>query len=147
MTPLYSTRPARIPLASSSDILETILEEIPFEGTAFLAAALAARFFFPLFTAPLLGIGLSLTVTRLAIKFLGRYDRKLMVDLTKEACKLHREYPNLQLICFLFSLSIALLSKTLGFLAGAAAGSFGAVILDVENYKRLQQIDRKKISL
>ena len=132
--------------AVEMDHAPSILDEIPYEGVLFLVAACAARIFFPLLSAPLFGIGLSVTFARLAIKLLSCYDKKLLIDLTKEACKLHRKYPKLQLICFLFSLAIAFISKTLGFLAGAITGSSGALILDVENHILMQQLERRNVT-
>jgi hypothetical protein len=118
--------------------------EIPIEGIAFLATSVVMRLFIPAFSPPLFGIGLSLCATRLAINFLGSYDKRTVVELTKEACKFNRKYPKLQLITFLFTIVLSFFSRTLAFFAGTVAGSFGALLLDVENYKLMQQTDRKK---
>lgn len=120
------------------------LNAVPVEGIAFIVASLAARIFIPPITAPLLGIGISVIITRVAIKAIEWYDTTLLVGLTKEACKFNKNYPKLQMITFICALALSFISKTLSFLAGVALGSFGSVILDVESYKSLQQTNRIK---
>jgi hypothetical protein len=124
--------------------INALFEQIPIEGIAYLVASVAIRIFSISLSFPLLGIGLSILTTNLALKTLEWYDSQLVVDLTKEACKFNRTYPNLQLVIFTSALAISFLTETLSFFAGIYLGSFGTIIMDVENYKRLQEESRKQ---
>ncbi len=124
--------------------LGTCLIETPAEALAFAVAAAAMRVFIPCLSAPLLGISAGLLATKLVLKISSCYTSNLLISLTKEACKLNRKYPKLQLIAFIFAMSISFLSRFLGIVLGIALGSFGAVILDIENYKLLQKVTRKQ---
>ena len=121
-----------------------LLNAIPIEGIAFLAASLAVRIFSISLSTPLLGIGISILTTRIALKALDCYDDSLLVELTKEACKFNKRFPKLQIITFIFALALSFYTKTLSFITGACLGSFGSIILDVENYKFLQEANRKR---
>lgn len=123
----------------------SLLNEIPFEAAAFAVAGLALQFFFPSLSAPLFGISIALASTKLVLKFLDRYDNVKLLRITKEACKLNKSYPNLQLVGFIASLALSLLSQNVGFVVGIAVGAFGAVILDIENYKLMQQANRRNL--
>lgn len=120
-----------------------ILNAIPIEGIAFVVASCAVRIFSASLAAPLLGIGVSILTTRLVLKTIDCYDNKLLVNLTKEACKFNKNYPKLQMITFICALALSFVSKTLSFIVGACLGSFGSIILDVESYKLMQQANRK----
>lgn len=120
-----------------------IFEAVPIEGIAFIIASFAMRIFSTSLAFPLVGIGLAIITTRLVLKVIDRYDNKLLVNLTKEACKFNRNYPKLQMIIFICTLVFSFVSKTLSFSTGACLGSFGSIILDVENYKLQQQANRQ----
>lgn len=119
-------------------------ESIPIEGIAYLVASIAVRVFSVSLSYPLLGIGLAMVVTNLALKTIEWYDNQLIIDLTKEACKFNRAYPNLQRIMFASALAISFLTETLSFVVGIYLGSFGTILMDIENYKRLQEERRKQ---
>lgn len=136
------------PQTSSSSICsKKILDQMPFEGVAYLVASIAVRVFSTALSAPLLGIGISIVATNLALKTIEWYDNQLVIDLTKEACKFNRNYPNLQWVMFIAALAMSFLSETLSFITGIYLGSFGTIIMDVENYKRLQDESRKQLAL
>lgn len=119
------------------------LDAIPVEALGFLSAAAVARLFFQKLSSPLFGIGIGLLTTKLVLKAYESYDSTLLYNLTKEVHKLNRKYPKLQLITFIFTLIISLLSPMIGFLAGTALGAFSAVILNIESHKLMLQANRK----
>lgn len=149
VTPASAPLPANVyvdspPQESSNEISWSwVLYEIPVESLGFFSAAALAHFLMKKWVAPLLGVGLGLLATRLVIKAFDRYDSRPLVNLTKEACKLNRKYPKLQLITFIFALAISFLWPFVGLAVGTLLGAFGAVILDVENYKLILQANRK----
>lgn len=120
-----------------------LIDALPVEGMAFLIASFAVRLFNNTLAAPLLGIGISVIITRLVLKAIDCYDGPLLINLTKEACKVNKNYPKLQMITFVCALAFSFISKTLSVLIGACLGSFGSIILDVESYKLLQKANRK----
>lgn len=115
------------------------LQAIPIEGMAFIATAVISRVILPFAAAPLMGIGTALVATTLVLKVAARYTPSLVIKVTKDACRCHKKYPKLRLIAFLFSMAIGFLSNALGMLCGGLLGGFGAIILDVEHYKRKQK--------
>ena len=122
--------------------LKEILNEVPLEACAFLVTSLAIRVLSPPLTAPLLGIGISMLTAKLVLNVASQYDNILLVNLTKEACSLNKKYPKLQMIALIFAMTVSYLYQPLSFAAGALIGSFGAVVLDIERYKLLQQSER-----
>jgi hypothetical protein len=143
----YLTPPHRTYSKDTTHFISHVTKLIPIESVAFLIGAVAVRVFSTALTAPFLGIGLSILVTRLVIKLIDCYDDTLLVNLTKEVCKFNKRYPKLQIITFIATLALCFLSKTLSFILGISLGSFGSIILDVENYKLLQQANRKYLSV
>lgn len=132
MTPLTTS-------ASSYDqCFTSCAHTTPIEGLAFIATAAVTNLFIPSITPSLIAIGTALFSATLVLKALNRYTSFFAIKLTKEACKLRRAYPKLQVITLIFSLAISFLSKAAGVLAGIVLGTFGAIVLDVEYYK-LQQ--------
>lgn len=123
-------------------LAKQFIDAIPVEGITFAVASLAVRIFSTSLTAPLLGVGLSLIASRLLLKAIDLCNHRIVVALTKEACKLNRAYPNMQLIIFISSLAFSFTSQSLSFLMGLSLGSFGGVILDVERHKLMQQWNR-----
>ncbi|HEV8051867.1 MAG TPA: hypothetical protein VGP47_05175 [Parachlamydiaceae bacterium] len=121
-----------------------LLNAIPSEGIAFLVGSLAVRILSPTFASPLLGIGISLITATLVLKSLECYDSPLLINLTKETCKLSKKYPKIQMITCICALAFSLISKTFSFFIGAALGSFASIILDVERYKLMQQANRSR---
>lgn len=113
--------------------------ELPIESLAFAVAGSVASIFRFTAAAALGGISLGLLTAKLVAKILNLYDPKLMIDFTKETCKLVRQYPRLQFISFIITLIISIPSQNLGFGAGVAFGGFAAIILDVEKYKHIRQ--------
>lgn len=95
------------------------------------------------FAPTLYGIGLGILGTGLVLKAHCSYDSWNWVNLTMKACKLNKKYPNLQLISFIFALSIGVLSSTFGFAAGMVLGCFAAIILDVEHSKAILEENRR----
>lgn len=121
------------------------LEEIPVEAVAFAIAALAVRLFAPVLSTPLFGIAAGLLATKLVLKLVERYDNGRVINLTKEALRFNKGYPNLQFITLVFALATSWIAQTVAFFTGAALGCFSAIILDVEHYKLLQQANRKTL--
>lgn len=121
-----------------------ILDNIPVEAAGFFCLAAIARIAFQSLVAPLMGIGVGILGTKLVLKAFDSYDSRPLVHLTKEACKINKKYPKLQLISLIFALSIGFLSPPLSFIAGSILGIFGAIILDVESYKLIQEANRKE---
>jgi hypothetical protein len=122
-----------------------LITEVASEALAFAIASLAMRLIVPPFSAPLAGISVGLLSAKLVIKTLTPYNYAPLKELTYEACLLRERYPRLQAISSVFVLSISLLSQTLGRALGVAIGVYGAIILDVENYKLMQRTDRKAL--
>ena len=79
---------------------------------------------------------------KLVLNVASQYDNIRLVNLTKEACSLNKKYPKLQMIALIFAMTVSYLYQPLSFAAGALIGSFGAVVLDIERYKLLQQSER-----
>ncbi len=129
-------------LPDDSNAIADCLSATPVESVAFSLAALAARIFIPCLSVPLLGIAAGVLTTKLVWKFFDRYNAP-MAGITKIACRFNKKHPKLQLITFIFTLAISCFSQGLGLLAGTLLGCFGAVILDVESYKLIQQARRK----
>lgn len=122
--------------------IHDLFNAAPLEAFAFLITSAAIRVFSPPLAAPLLGIGISMLTTKLVLNVANQYDNILLVNLTKEACSLNKKYPKLQMIALIFAMAVSYLYQPLGFAAGALIGSFGAVVLDIERYKLLQQSER-----
>lgn len=120
------------------------LYETPAEAAAFAIAAIVMRIFVSSLVAPLAGICTSLIFSRLAVKILDQYYNVPLVQIKKQVCILYKKYPKLQLVAFISALAISLLSPTAGFVIGLTLGAFGAIILDVENYKLIQKAKRDK---
>ncbi len=129
---------------SPGDILATVVSAIPVEAITFFAAAAVSRLFIAALSAPLAGIGIGIVITKLALKSFSRYDSGPLVYLTKEACRFNRKYPQAQLISFIFVLSIGFLSAQIAMIAGGLLGCFGAILLDVETYRLIQQANRRR---
>lgn len=123
-------------------LAKQFIDTIPVEGITFVVASLAIRIFSTSLTTPLLGIGISIIASRFLLKVIDLYAHRIAVDLTKEACKINRTYPNLQLIAFVSALVFSFTSQTLSFLIGVSLGGFGSIILDVERHKLMQQWNR-----
>lgn len=119
-----------------------LAESVPMEGVTFVVAALAMRVFSVTLSTPLLGIGISIIAATLLLKTIDSYNHRIVVDLTKEACKINRLYPNLQAIGFVAALMISFTSQTLSLFIGVSLGTFGSIVLDVERHKLLQQWNR-----
>lgn len=136
--------PCRPAIPADSNPVIDCLCETPAESVAFTLAAVAARVFIPWLTMPLLGIAAGVLATKLVLKLFDRYNVSL-VGITKEACRFNKKYPKSQLIGFIFTLCMGWLSQTLGVIAGIILGSCGALVLDVESYKLIQQAKRKRI--
>lgn len=134
------------PLEQKNSYGITLLNSIPAEGIAFLVASIAVRFFSSSFAYPLMGIGISLITTTLVLKSLECYDRILLINLTKEACKFSKKYPKIQMIACICALVFSLISKTSSFFLGAVLGSFSSLILDVERYKLIQKANRSRLN-
>lgn len=117
---------------------------IPVEGLSFLIASVATRIFSISFGIFLAGIGISLIATTLVIKSIDCYDHRVLISLTKEACKFNKNYPKLRLITFISGFILSSFSKKLAFATGVFLGSYGGLILDVETYKQMQQANRKQ---
>lgn len=128
-----------------NSIPSKLLHLIPIESLAFLVGSLAVRIFCLAPAAPLIGIGISIITTRLVLKIIDCYDTSLLVNITKEACKFNKRYPKLQMIAFISAIALSFITQDLSFIMGACIGSFGSIILDVENYKLLQQANRKQL--
>lgn len=120
-------------------IKKNTLFEFPIEALAFAIASFVASLFRLSAALPLRGIGLGLFTEKLAAQAMSFYSPSKMIGLTKEACKLVRHYPRLQLISFIVTLIVSIPFRNLGFYAGIAVGGFGAIILEVEKYKYLRQ--------
>lgn len=129
-----------------ASIINHFLNVIPTEGVTFIVASLAVRIFSSSLACPLLGIGISLVTTTLVLKSLECYDQLLLINLTKEACKLSKKYPKIQMIACICALVFSLLSKTFSFILGAFIGSFSSLILDVERYKLIRQANRNRLN-
>jgi len=136
------TSPTTAPKWNCAASSLSFLYESSAEAAVFLTASLAMRIFVPPLAAPLLGISLSVIATRLVLKICDRYNSTVVIHLTKEACKFNKRHPQFQRIAFVFSLAISFLSRTCGFIGGIILGSFGAILLEVENYKLLQRANR-----
>jgi hypothetical protein len=134
------------PIEQKTSFSNKLLNSIPAEGVAFLVASVAVRIFSASFACPLLGIGISLVTTTLVLKSLECYDQLLLINLTKEACKLSKKYPKIQMIACICALVFSLISRTSGFLLGALIGSFSSLILDVERYKLIQKANRSRLN-
>ena len=122
------------------------LYETPAEAAMFALAAVVMRIFISSLVAPFVGICVSLVLTRLAIKTLDQNYNSPLVHIKKQVYLINKKYPNIQFLTFISSLVISLLSPTAGFLMGLSVGAFGSIVLDVENYKLLQQTKRTDIS-
>lgn len=119
-----------------------IADAIPVEGAAFLVASIAVRVFSTSLTVPFLGIGISIIASKFLLKAIDAFDHQIVIDLTKEVCKINRMYPNLQTIGFICAIAFSFTSQSLSFLIGVSLGGFGSIVLDVERYKLLQQWNR-----
>lgn len=119
--------------------------EIAVEAVAFAVAATVVYLFKSPMFAPLLGISIGLFTSKLVVKILDHYNGSFLIKLSKQACTLYKNFPKLQLISFIFALAISTLSDTFGLIFGIALGSFEALVLNIENYKLLQQANRKKV--
>lgn len=126
--------------------IASLIYETPAEALAFGVAAAASRLFGLPFAAPFLGISAGLFATKLVLKILGRYNDSALVELSKRACKLNRDMPKLQIITFIFALTISTISQTIGFISGIGLGSYGAVVLDIENYNLIRLANRRRRS-
>jgi hypothetical protein len=122
------------------------LYETPAEAAAFAVAAIVMRIFFSSLAPPFMGICVSLIGTRLIVKALDHYCQAPLIEIKRQVCLLNKNFPRLQLVGFISALVISLLSQTLGFAMGLVVGAFGSVILDVENYKLMQQAKRDRFS-
>lgn len=122
--------------------IKQLADSIPMEGVTFVVASLAMRVFSVTLSTPLLGIGLSIIAARLFLKAIDPYAHRLVVDLTKEACRINRAYPNLQTMAFIAALAISFTSQSLSLFIGVSLGTFGSIVLDVERHKLLQQWNR-----
>lgn len=120
-----------------------ILYETPAEAAGFAIMGLVMQALKPSLVAPFIGICSSLVLSRLVVKVLDQYNIQSLVKIKKEICKLNNNYPKLQMIAFIFALAISLLTPVLGFLVGSAVGTVGAIVLDVENNKILQNKNRR----
>jgi hypothetical protein len=128
----------------SPSFVKKLSDAIPIEGVTFLAASLGVRILSVSLSAPLLGIGVSMIASRMLLKAIDVLDHRIVVDLTKEACKINRTYPSLQAIVFVSALAFSFTSQSLSFLIGVSLGSFGSIILDVERHKLMQQWNRMR---
>ena len=119
--------------------------DISSEALGFAVASLALRIIFPPFSLPMAGIAGGILSTRLVIKGLRPYNQLPLMNLTYEACQLRERYPKLQTIAFVFTMGMSFLSQTLALASGIAIGIYGAIVLDVDRYKTMQNADRKAL--
>lgn len=115
------------------------LFEFPIEALAFAVAGLVASFFKLAAAAALKGMSFGLLAAKLATKAMNRYHPEQLIELTKKACNLVRQYPKLQFISFTITLIISSFFRNLSLGAGVMVGGFNAIILDVERYKQIRQ--------
>jgi len=122
----------------------SILDYLPIEGIACLVVSAAIRIFSTALSVPFLGMGVSMIATHLALKTIEWYDEQLVIDLSTEVLKVTRNHPNLQLIAFAAAMALSFFSKAISFASGLSLGCFGTVIMNVGNYRQLQETNRKK---
>lgn len=131
--------PITAPFTSVSKEIKHTFYDLPVESLAFAIAGFAAMIFKFSFAASLAGISFGMVAANLATKILRLYHPILVIDITKELCKLVRRYPKLQFISFIITLVVGSLFQKVGFFVGSIVGGFNAIILDVEKYKHLRQ--------
>lgn len=129
----------------SQPLLLRLLDSIPSEGLTCLAASVAVRIFSTSLAVPLFNIGVSMFATQLVLKVLECYDGATLITLTKEAYRVNKNYPKLQVIACLSAFAFSLISETLSIMIASCLGSFRTILLDVESCKRLQQANRQKM--
>lgn len=126
-------------------LLTFFLEIFPVEAVGFIAAAAISRIGTTILSAPFIGIGIGITASKLALKTFNNYDNKGLIYLTKTVCKFNQRNPRTQLIAFIASLIISSISSWWGLIAGNLLGFYGGLLIDVERYKLMQQLNRLKL--
>lgn len=121
------------------------LYEASVEPVAFAVAGAVVHLFLPSLTAPLLGISLGLFAAKLVIKLLDSYNPLLLIKASKKVCDLKKQIPQFQMISLIFVLIMGMFSRSLGFILGTGHGIYSAVVLNIENYKLIQEANRRKM--
>lgn len=142
----YTLKPSFNTYKNQNSWLTRVCDELPIGGIAFIVASVAIKIFSPPLAAPLLGAGIAVITTKLVRKGIGWYDNRILVNLTKEICKLNKKFANIQFVAVIFAIAISFLYPPLGLVAGALIGCYSAIIFDVERAKLMQQARRKKYS-
>lgn len=126
-------------------LLTFFIETFPIEAVGFIAAAAISRIGTTILSAPFIGISIGITAAKLALKTFNNYDDKGLIYLTKKVCKFNQRHQKTQLIAFIASLIISSISSWWGLIAGNLLGFYGGLLIDVERYKLMQQLNRLKI--
>lgn len=145
----YITDNARLPTGTHLTFqqkaikIASFLYETSAEAIAFAVAGLAAHVLASAFAPPLLGIAVGLFASGLVVKIADSYNPCLLIRVSKRMCYLKKKAPHLETILMIFSLTIGTLAKPVSYALGAILGAYSAILLDIENYKLIQQANRR----
>lgn len=125
-------------------LLASACDEAPLGGIAMIVLSVAAKIFTCPIAAPLFGIGLSSTLTRLVRKGIARYNNKLLISITKEVYKVGKKHPYLQIAAVILAFTLSFFCQPLSLAVGSLIGVYSALIFDVERAKLELVAKRKK---
>lgn len=105
----------------------------------FVILGIAAHFFCPALTPPLLAMAIAAFTTRTIVKILDAYNFNLLINLQENVANFFKRYSKLQLIAFIFSLAISFLIPLVGVISGSALGVANGIIMGIELSKQAQK--------
>lgn len=119
-------------------IASEFIYETPSYVAGLVIVGIALRILFPFITAPILGMTVSILVTRLVAKTAKLYNFAWLDKVKYEASKLSVKYPYIQIIGFIFATTLSIFSATLGLISSTAVGMYCGVLIEINVIKKKQ---------
>jgi hypothetical protein len=127
-------------------VVGNFLYEIAAKVALFVLLGVAAQLIFPVIAPPFFAIAASLTLSRLVIKILDRYDLAAINTFKEKTRNFVQRFWYLQIIVFIFAVAISLLHPIPGIIVGSLLGGLNGVIIGAETVKVQREIKNKELS-
>lgn len=119
----------------------TFVYETPLSAMISVAFGITALALFPEVSVPLLGIGVSITLTRLIVKVMDTYDPKSMIKINEWIERVDKRFGYIVHVSFAVSLLAALIIPSLALVIAINIGIYKGAVAEIE-INRLKQDQR-----
>lgn len=130
-------------LKNSSHTIATFIYETPLSVLATAVTGIAACIFAPNLAAPLLALAGSVTLTRVAVKVLERYNLDLFIKFNERMDEIDSRYGKLYYMAYAVTILVSMMLPAMGVMLGTGTGIYKGLVVQIQ-IQKIKQDNREQ---